>query len=110
MLIGSSVKAGSGYLGDDGEWFEEDHPEDVSRVVSSHLCHGPPSRGTPWTYTGGAIINSTITIGGEEIFFLKAGIQRYLRLHGQTDSRNTDRSPTCVPGSQKRTALLGTRA
>ena len=73
MLIGSSVKAGSGYLGDDGEWFEEDHPEDVSRVVSSHLFAMDRHRGEPlWTYTGGAIINSTITIGGEEIFFLES--------------------------------------
>ena len=49
MLIGSSVKAGSGYLGDDGEWFEEDHPRRrQSRRQQPPLCHGPPSRGTPF--------------------------------------------------------------
>jgi len=83
MLIGSSVKAGSGYLGDDGEWFEDDHPEDISRVVSAHLFAVDRHDGNSlWSYTGGAIINSTITIGDEEIFFLES--QNPAAIHAET--------------------------
>ena len=73
MLIGSSVKSGGGYLGDDGEWFEEYHPEDVSRVVSNGLFGLNRHSGEQvWSYQGGAIINSTITIGNGEIYFLES--------------------------------------
>ena len=73
FLIGSSVKSGSGYRGDDGEWFEEYHPEDVSRVVSNSLFGLNRYSGEQvWNYEGGAIINSTITIGNGEIYFLES--------------------------------------
>ncbi|MDG1891188.1 MAG: hypothetical protein P8L18_07745 [Verrucomicrobiota bacterium] len=76
-LIGSSVKSGSRYLGDDGEWFEDYHPEDVSRVVSNGLFGLDRHSGeSTWNYVGGAIINSTITIGKGEIFFLESRHQK----------------------------------
>ena len=72
-LIGSSVKSGSRYLGDDGQWFEEFHPEDVSRVTSMRLFGLNRHTGEQsWIYEGGAIINSTITIGNQEIYFLES--------------------------------------
>ncbi len=72
-LIGSSVKSGSRYLGDDGQWFEEFHTEDVSRVTSTRLFGLNRHSGEQaWVYEGGAIINSTITIGDGEIYFLES--------------------------------------
>ncbi len=73
VLIGSSVKSGSRYLGDDGQWFEEFHTEDVSRVTSTRLFGLNRHTGEQaWVYEGGAIINSTITIGEGEIYFLES--------------------------------------
>ncbi|MBL9135727.1 MAG: PQQ-binding-like beta-propeller repeat protein [Verrucomicrobiales bacterium] len=73
LLVGSRVKPDSRYLGDDGEWFEDDHVEQISRVTSESLFGLNRADGTHrWTYRGGVILNSTITIGDGMIFFVES--------------------------------------
>jgi hypothetical protein len=72
-MIGSRVKRESRYQGDDGEWFEDYHPDQVSRVVSESLFGlGGGEGGIRWLYRRGAILNSTITIGDGMIFFIES--------------------------------------
>lgn len=80
ILIGSRVKREATYLGDDGEWYEEYSPDQVSRVTSDLLfALDPKEGGSLWEYRGGAIVNSTLTIGDGMLFFIesrsKAAIQ-----------------------------------
>jgi outer membrane protein assembly factor BamB len=73
LLIGSRVKPEGSYLGDDGEWYEEYAPDQVSRVTSDLLFALDPANGKPlWEYKGGAVLNSTITIGDGMIFFIES--------------------------------------
>lgn len=72
-LIGSRVKQEARYQGDDGEWFEDYHPDQVSRVVSETLFGiDLKSSAHRWSYRRGAILNSTITIGDGMIFFIES--------------------------------------
>ena len=73
ILIGSRVKREAAYLGDEGEWYEEYAPDQVSRVTSDLLFALDPQDGRPlWEYRGGAILNSTLTLGNEMIFFIES--------------------------------------
>ena len=73
MLIGSRVNKGTLYLGDDGEWYENFKPNDISRVTSDRLFGVDTATGEiRWEYSGGAIINSTITIGEDAIYFIES--------------------------------------
>ena len=73
MLIGSRVKKGTVYLGDDGQWFENFDSADISRVTSDRLFGIDPKSGErAWEYNGGAIVNSTITIGDDVIYFIES--------------------------------------
>ncbi|HAV63138.1 MAG TPA: hypothetical protein DCY13_12330, partial [Verrucomicrobiales bacterium] len=72
-LIGSRVKRESRYQGDSGEWFEDFHPDQVSRVVSDSMFgRDLDAGGKPWQYRRGAILNSTITIGDSMIYFIES--------------------------------------
>jgi outer membrane protein assembly factor BamB len=82
LLIGSRVKTGSRYLGDDGEWYEDDHQDQVSRVTSESLFGLDRSTGKHlWTYRGGAILNATITAGDGMIFFLESRNPAAIQAH-----------------------------
>lgn len=73
LLVGSRVKPDSQYLGDDGEWYEDYHPDQIARVTSEALFGQDRTSGdTRWIYRGGAILNSTITIGDGMIFFVES--------------------------------------
>jgi len=73
MLIGSRVKRGAVYLGDDGQWFENFDAGDISRVTSDRLFGVDPKSGSrAWEYIGGAIVNSTITIGDGVVYFIES--------------------------------------
>ena len=75
-LIGSRVAKGALYLGDDGEWYENYKPNETSRVTSDRLFGVNTASGeTQWEYSGGAIINSTITIGEEVIYFIESAAE-----------------------------------
>ncbi|HSH17272.1 MAG TPA: LamG domain-containing protein [Verrucomicrobiae bacterium] len=72
-LIGSRVRSGSRYRGDDGEWYEHYEPDQISRVVSDTLFGSDLGEdAVRWEYQRGAIINSTITIGDNMIFFIES--------------------------------------
>ncbi len=72
-LVGSRVSKGTVYLGDDGEWYENFKPNDISRVTSDRLFGVDTKSGdVRWEYNGGAIINSTITIGKDVIYFIES--------------------------------------
>lgn len=73
ILVGSRTKREAAYLGDDGEWYEEYAPDQVSRVTSDLLFALDPRDGKSlWEYRGGAIMNSTLTIGDGMIFFIES--------------------------------------
>jgi len=73
LLLGSRVKPGSAYLGDDGEWYEEYAADQVARVTSDLLfAIDPATGGTLWQHSGGAVLNSTITLGDGMMFFLES--------------------------------------
>jgi outer membrane protein assembly factor BamB len=73
LILGSRVKRESAYLGDEGEWYEEYASDQVSRVTSDLLFAQDPATGkTLWEYRNGAILNSTITVGDDMVFFLES--------------------------------------
>ncbi len=73
LIVGSRVQSASKYLGDEGEWYEDYAAEQVSRVTSDRLFGVDPDSGEGrWEYAGGAILNSTITIGDGMIFFVES--------------------------------------
>ncbi len=73
LLIGTAMKPGERYTGDDGEWFEDFTPEEVSRVTSTRIFGYDHETGEEkWAYEKGVIINSTITIADGMIFFLES--------------------------------------
>jgi outer membrane protein assembly factor BamB len=73
LLLGSREKRDGLYRGDDGEWYEEYAPDQVSRITSDLLFALDPTTGKPlWEYRRGAILNSTITLGDGMIFFLES--------------------------------------
>ena len=72
-LIGSRQKRDAAYLGDDGEWYEDFDTQQTSRVTSDRIFSLDPSTGARrWTYQGGVILNSTITIADGMILFLES--------------------------------------
>ncbi len=73
LLVGSAVKKGSQYLGDDGEWYEDFGDANVARVTSDRLFAMDRRDGTTrWSYDGGIVINSTITIANGCIWFVES--------------------------------------
>ena len=82
-LIGSRVKKGELYLGDGGEWYEKYETSSISRVTSDRLFGVDLKSGErAWTYEGGAIINSTITIGDRVIYFIESRAPKALKMAG----------------------------
>ncbi|MBL9172867.1 MAG: PQQ-binding-like beta-propeller repeat protein [Verrucomicrobiales bacterium] len=72
-VIGSRQKQDAAYLGDDGEWYEDFDDQQTSRVTSDRLFSLDPETGArPWTYAGGVILNSTLTIADGMILFLES--------------------------------------
>ena len=71
QLFGSSVKKGGIYVGADGEWYDKNN-EGSQKVVSEDIFAVDPTGGNEiWRYTSGfRIINSTIAIGGDRVYFV----------------------------------------
>jgi outer membrane protein assembly factor BamB len=73
LIVGSRVQSSTTYLGDEGEWYEDYAADQVSRVTSDRLFGVDPETGKGrWEYRGGAILNSTITVGDEMIFLIES--------------------------------------
>lgn len=72
-LIGSAVPAGSHYLGDEGEWFEDFRRNEIARVTSNHLYALDRHTGKQkWLYDKGVVINSTITLSDGLLYFVES--------------------------------------
>ncbi len=73
LLVGSGRKPDSSYYRQSRDddlalWYD-----DMAMVTSDYLFALDPHTSTPtWTYQGGIIINSTITIGGERVYFVES--------------------------------------
>jgi outer membrane protein assembly factor BamB len=73
QLLSTTVKSGSGYKADYGEWYDSFGVGQVERVVSEALMsHDPVTGKKQWTYQGGAVMNSTLTIDGATIYFVES--------------------------------------
>ncbi|MBN8248333.1 MAG: PQQ-binding-like beta-propeller repeat protein, partial [Verrucomicrobia bacterium] len=73
QLIGSRQKRDAAYLGDDGEWYEDFDTQQTSRVTSDRIFAVDPESGARrWTYEGGVVLNSTLTIADGMILFLES--------------------------------------
>lgn len=73
QLYGSTVRRGSSYLGDKGEWYEGFAAKDTAKVTSDGFFSINAYSGeTDWTYANGAIINSTITIANGRVYFVES--------------------------------------
>ncbi len=73
QVLNSTVKKGSGYKADAGEWYEVFEPGKVERVVSDSLVsHDAATGKLQWAYRGGAVVNSTLTVADDTIYFVES--------------------------------------
>ena len=75
-LIGSAVKSGSAYVefwgGADAGWYDAQRGPVTYKVCSENLFARDVTTGDDeWTYTGGVIINSTISVAAGKIYFVE---------------------------------------
>ena len=72
-LIGSAVPAQSQYVAGEGEWYEEFEEGAVARVESRALFAVDRHSGKHiWQYQGGSVMNSTISVADETVFFIES--------------------------------------
>lgn len=72
-LLGSSIKPGAAYLGDFGEWYNDNVPQAIAKVTSESLFALDRGDGSPrWNYRGGLIINSTLTVSDDRVYFVES--------------------------------------
>ncbi|HIL24929.1 MAG TPA: hypothetical protein EYG19_05970, partial [Verrucomicrobia bacterium] len=73
QLVSATVKSGSSYKADSGEWYNSFGAGQVERVVSDALVsHDSATGKLQWTYRGGEVMNSTITIADDTIYFVES--------------------------------------
>ena len=73
QLLSATVKSGSSYKADSGEWYDGVGAVDIQRVVSDALLsHNPTTGKEQWSYHGGAVMNSTLTIADDTIYFVES--------------------------------------
>jgi len=98
-LVGSTVKRGSQYIGDDGEWFEDFKPNEIDRVTSTSLFALDRHSGEgKWTYDRGVIMNSTITVADGLVYFVES-------TNEQAKSQKTGRLFDLVQKDQRLVAI-----
>ena len=74
QLLTTTVRPGSEYRADVGEWYDAaKKTSDIARMVSDSLVsHDSVTGKQQWSYQGGAVMNSTITIAEEIIYFVES--------------------------------------
>ena len=74
QLLGSSVKINSAYVADEGEWYDDGKKApNIARVVSDSLFSFDRRTGKQlWKYTGGLVMNSSITVGEGIVYFVES--------------------------------------
>ena len=73
-LIGSAVKQGAAFTGfwGKGEWYDAPKGSQTDKVCSDNLFALSKTDGAKkWEYTGGVVINPTITIGDGRVYFVE---------------------------------------
>ncbi|MCF6283852.1 MAG: PQQ-binding-like beta-propeller repeat protein, partial [Candidatus Hydrogenedentes bacterium] len=71
-LYGSAVKRGGLFVGADGEWYDK-RGDESQKVISDVLFAMDKNSGELlWTREGGGVVNSTITLGGDRLFFIES--------------------------------------
>ncbi len=71
-LLGSGTVRGGAYLGDGGEWYNDDAPDQIGKVTSENLFAYDRKTGTlKWRYERGVIVNATITVHRDTVYFLE---------------------------------------
>ncbi len=75
-LLGSAVKAGTAYTNFWGDaasgWYDTRSGPATFKVCSDQLFACDPEKGTAsWTYEQGVILNPTITVSGDRIYFVR---------------------------------------
>jgi len=75
-LVGSAVKEGTSWTnfwgGGGAGWYDAAGGAVTAKVCSENLfALNKDSGKTVWTYTGGVLVNSTITIGGGRVYFVE---------------------------------------
>ena len=74
-LYGSRVKAGSSYTDfwQKVSWYDQRSGYGTHKICSDELfAVDLPGGKTAWTYSGGVIVNTTITIGGGKVYFAES--------------------------------------
>lgn len=72
LLLGSSTVRGGAYLGDEGEWYNDDTPGEIGKVVSESLFAYDRKTGKLlWTHDAGVVVNATITVRRDTVYFLE---------------------------------------
>jgi outer membrane protein assembly factor BamB len=85
QLLTTTVKHGSEYRADGPEWYDGVELVDIKRVVSDVLfSHDATTGKEQWAYRGGAVMNSTITIAEDIIYFVES---RNAKLNQSANSR-----------------------
>ena len=74
QLLTTTVRPDSEYRADVGEWYDAaKKTSDIARMVSDSLVsHDSVTGKKQWSYQGGAVMNSTITIAEEIIYFVES--------------------------------------
>ena len=73
-IIGSATKQGSAFSGywGHGAWYDQPKGPESFKVCSDNLFAQDKTTGSKvWHYNGGVIVNSTITIGRDRIYFVE---------------------------------------
>jgi len=72
QVFGTAVVQGGLYIGADGEWYDKSGFES-EKVVGDELFAIDKSTGErDWTYRGGKVINSSISIGDGRVYFVES--------------------------------------
>ncbi len=73
LLLGTATPPGAAFIGDHGEWYDKLNPTETARVAGHKLFALDRRTGRPiWTYNGGAIAHSTLTLGDDRVFFVES--------------------------------------
>ncbi len=72
QLFGSAVLQGGLFVGADGEWYDKTGDESEKVVSETLFSIDRESGEKTWEYQGGLIMNSTITVGDDRVFFVES--------------------------------------
>jgi len=72
VLYGSAVRRGGLFVGADGEWYDDPGNESQKVISDALFAMDRHSGELLWTREGGAVVNSTITLGGDRLFFMES--------------------------------------